>query len=362
MFAAILLLNGCKDPFTPTIKEVSNNILVVEGLINSGADSTIIKLSRTKLVSDKKTLNPEIGATVTVESESNEVIPLVEKFKGSYVFLGLNLNKAKKYRLRIKTAKNETYLSDFVEVKVSPAIDQVSWKAANDRVNISVNTHDDTNNSKYYRWEYAETWIFYSAFESLYKWDGSAVVKRILPEEGIFKCWGDTTSSTVILGSTAKLANDVVFESPITYVPFGEKLRERYSINVKQYVLTKEAYEFWEQLRKNTESLGSIFDAQPSELTGNIHNIANQSEPVLGFISVGTTTQKRIYIDRPEISSGFLIPQPAECLTPSEVKAIDFKQTYQAGFNIPVSDSTAGSRYCVDCTIRGKSKKPAFWQ
>ncbi|RYG21043.1 MAG: DUF4249 domain-containing protein, partial [Chitinophagaceae bacterium] len=286
----------------------------------------------------------------------------VEKSKGTYVFLGLNLNKAKKYRLRIKTAKNETYLSDFVEVKISPLIDQINWKVNNNRVNISLNTHDDTRNSTYYRWEYQESWIFYSAFESFYKWNGTGVVARVLPEEGIYKCWGDSASANILLGSTAKLENDVVFESPITFIPYGsEKLKERYSILVKQYVLTKEAFEFWEQLRKNTESLGSIFDAQPSELTGNIKNVANPEEPVLGFVSVGTTTEKRIYIDRSSIPSGFIIPPP-DCSEPILIKPIDYRAYYEGGFSMPVGEFTASSRFCVDCTIRGTNKKPAFWQ
>ncbi len=241
-------------------------------------------------------------------------------------------------------------------------IDQVNWNAKDNRVNISINTHDDTKSSKYYRWEYVETWIFYSAFESFYKWNGTAVVERVLPDEGIFKCWGDSTSSTVLLGSTAKLENDVIFESPITFIPYGdERLKERYSIIVKQYVLTKEAYEFWEQLRKNTESLGSIFDAQPSDLTGNIHNVANADEPVLGFVSVGTTTEKRIYIDRSSIPSGFIIPPP-DCSAPIMIKPEDLRGYYSTGFSVPVGELTGSSRYCVDCTVRGTNKKPAFWQ
>jgi hypothetical protein len=363
MFTILLVYWGCEKRYEPEVTKTDLGILVVDGLINSGSDSTIIKLSRSTLISEKQTSKPEIGATVTVESESNETFALIAKSKGLYVFPGLNLNKAKKYRLRIKTAKNVVYLSDFVEVKVSPPIDQVNWKAENDRVYTSVNTHDDTKNSRYYRWEYEETWIFYSAFESTHKWTGITVVERVLPDEGIFKCWGDSASSNILLGSTAKLENDVIFESPITFVPYGdEKIRERYSIKVKQYVLTKEAYQFWEELRKNTESLGSIFDAQPSQLTGNIHNVANPTEPVLGFVSVGTTTEKRIYIDRQSIPSGFLFPVTADCIAPVAVKTIDFAAIYGDGFSVPVGLNTGSSRFCVDCTIRGSNKKPAFWQ
>ncbi|MEJ5993804.1 DUF4249 domain-containing protein [Pedobacter sp. Du54] len=362
LLAILLIFEGCKKPFSPAIKDISSNVLVVEGLINSGSDSTIIKLSRTTNVSEEQTSKPEIGATVTVESESNETIALAEKSSGSYISVGLNLNKAKKYRLRIKTLKDETYLSDFVEVKVAPPIDQLNWKVDGNRVNISLNTHDDTKNSNYYRWEYVETWIFYSAFESLFKWNGVAVVPRSLLNEGIFKCWGNEISSNILLGSTAKLANDVIFENPITFVQSGsEKFTEKYSIIVKQYVLTKEAYQFWGELQKNTESLGSIFDSQPSQLKGNIHNIANSAEPVLGFVSIGTTTEKRIYIDRTSLPPTFIIPRTDDCIEPVEIKPQDAKAYFEGGFNIPVDLGTGASRFCVDCTLRGTNRKPAFW-
>ncbi len=67
---------------------------------------------------------------------------------------------------------------------------------------------------------------------------------------------------------------------------------------VKQYALSLEAYSFYTNLKKNTEQLGSIFDALPSEIEGNIHSDNNPSEPVIGYITVGSTTSQRIFVDK----------------------------------------------------------------
>ncbi len=177
----------------------------------------------------------------------------MKKNRGDYVAAGLNLNPAKKFRLRIKTAAGATYLSEFVVVSLSPAIEGVTWKVEPGGLQLLASTRDVTNNSRYYRWEYEEKWIFYSAWESLVKWDVTKLVPRSLSIEGIFQCWGSEKSKNIVIGSSAKLDNDVIFENPITFIESdSERLSEVYSILVKQYVLTKEAYQFWQELQKNT--------------------------------------------------------------------------------------------------------------
>src|SRR6202012_4114028 len=89
----------------------------------------------------------------------------------------------------------------------------------------------------------------------------------------------------------------VVYQNPLTQIPLtSEKVETKYSIIVRQYALTQEAYNFYQNIKKNTEQLGSIFDAQPSQLSGNIHNVTNPNEPVVGYVTVSTVQSKRIFI------------------------------------------------------------------
>ncbi|RZL62278.1 MAG: DUF4249 domain-containing protein [Pedobacter sp.] len=369
-FVMMLLVSSCKEEFNPTVTSINNNILVVEGIINTGADSTIINLSRTVLVSQKTTVNPETGATLTVESETNQSYPLPElaSKKGVYASLPLNLDPSKKYRLRIRTANGTTYLSDFVETKVSPTMDLVGYDADVQKgLQIYVNTKDQNNKTRYYRWEYEETWMFYSSFRSVLIWSGNTFVTRG-GAENIYQCWGNAKSSSIILGSSTKLDQDVIFKQPIVLNPStSEKFTEKYSILVKQYALTKESYEFWQNLQKNTETLGSIFDAQPSQIKGNIYNQANVAEPVIGYISAGTVQKQRIYIEKSELPE-FKLPKDADCTSFLIVPktAFDYKIYFEGGLSIPIdydgSGVLASSKKCVDCTLRGTNKKPAFWQ
>ena len=105
----VLLFAGCKKAFTPPgVLADTNNYLVIDGIINTGSDSTFIKLSRTKKFSIPIVIDHETGAQVTVESDANASYSLHEVTPGTYSGPPLTLENSHKYRLRIKTtmAKN----------------------------------------------------------------------------------------------------------------------------------------------------------------------------------------------------------------------------------------------------------------
>ena len=84
---------------------------------------------------------------------------------------------------------------------------------------------------------------------------------------------------------------------PLLFIePASEKLSVLYSINVKQYALSHEAYLFFEKVKKNTEQVGSVFDPQPSELQGNIHCITIPDEMVVGYVDILEEKTQRIFI------------------------------------------------------------------
>ena len=376
IYLLILVLSAmasCKKPYTPSAVSLPNNYLVVEGVINSGPDLTTIKLSRTVNLDSAATSNPVLHAVVIVEGDQNNTYTLTEGNIGYYYFTGLNLDNSRKYRLRIKTIdNNREYLSDFVPVKNTPPIDSVGFIVKSNRMQIYINTHDVTNNTRYYRWDYTETWKFHAQFYSAYVSDGSAIVNR-RPDQFVYYCFANNISSTIVLGSSAKLQQDVIYQNPIISIPStSEKIEMEYSILLHQYALSGDAYKFWENLKKNTEQLGSIFDAQPSQVSGNIHNIINAAEPVIGYISAGTVQTKRIFINNLQLPQSWFPDYPAQCvadtifndkvptvLIPLPPSLIPMYLLYKQGNAIGF---LASERECIDCTIRGTTKQPNFWK
>jgi hypothetical protein len=386
---SVTLLMGCKKPYSTPVIDALNSYLVVEGVINSGQDSTIIKLNHTVKLSGTVNVNPELNATVTIEGDDNTTYVLTGTANGEYVSAGLNLNNANKYRLRIKTADNE-YRSDFVPVLNTPDIGGVTYAVESDGVGIQLSTHDPQNKNKYYRWEYDETWVFTSAYQSIFKSNGDTVLNRDLVNDQIYTCWRTEHSSTIVLGSAARLSQAVINNSRIAFLSrHSVKIRHKYSILVRQYALTEDAYNFWQNLKKNTEQLGSIFDAQPSQINGNIHSITNPQEPVIGYVSVGTYTTKRAFVDQRNLPAWLdpIVPD-GSCKAKAYLykytdpngsgiinqvdKYLNYNKTlidvdipidgiYMRGNPYPIGYSGAPPE-CVDCTLRGTNKQPDYWQ
>jgi len=377
---AVLVITwlACKKPYTPHLNSPNTNYLVVEGFININSDTTVISLSRTVSLKSISAYKPETGAIVVVESSDGNKIPLREQGLGKYFYPGLNVPATNKYRLRITTASGSTYLSDFVEAKPSPPIDSLSWKAFSDHLQIYASTHDPLNKTIYYKWDYGETWKFHAHDYSGFMSNGVAIVQRGVNDD-IYTCWSSDSSSTTTLASSAKLAKDVIYEAPITSIPSTSlKVSLKYSIYVKQSTLTKQGFNFWEGMKKNTEQLGSIFDPQPSEISGNIHNVNNSSEPVIGFISAGTTTSKRIFISNEVLPRNWVTKYPFDCAVPESLYyshprtgVNDVNEYLVPGLGIPlwqiyfqgfvIGYSSAGTQ-CADCRILGTKKMPPFWQ
>ena len=375
-FFYVLLLTvflvGCKDVYHPPVKATETSFLVVEGVLNIGQGATTFQLSRTANLKDPRTIIPELKAQLFVESKTGVVATFTEKGGGAYSINQLQLASNNEYRVRIKTSNGKEYVSDFMFPKTTPIIDSISWTRNNNGVQIHVNTHDSQNNTRYYKWDYEETWEIRSRYDASYRYipGPRGSVRPVAPgDPNIFFCWKNSHSTNILIGSTARLQADIVDKGNITLIPpTSDRLSVRYSILVTQYALDKKGYEFFEMMKKNTESLGTIFDAQPVEINGNLHCISNEKEPVIGYISIASLEQKRIFITNAQVPGwGFrlscqekLIPNNPDSINTYMPGFLPYEAEYAANGNLSAYYSASAD--CVDCRLRGGTNvKPAFW-
>ena len=366
----VIPLWQCKEKYVSPYVSPPSGYLVVEGYI-TGNGPTQFKLSRTVPLPGNGAVPVVQGAQVQVEGDDNSTYPLTEADSGTYGIDTLALNAAVKYRLRINTSDGKSYLSDFAPFKPTPAIDSISWMQNNLGVQIYANTHDPANATHYYQWTYDETWEYTSGEFSSYQFQQNpdTVVPRTVP---IFYCWKSDASTTIILGNSSKLSQDLIFLQPLTLIAANtQPLGVLYSINVRQYALTEDGYNYLTLMQKNTESLGSIFDAQPSELVGNIHCLSNPAEQVIGFISAGTVREQRIFISRSQLSSwsySFGCASKDTVVPPDDKNLEKF---FLVGGYIPVDEHfnpnvfdgwSSNLSYCIDCRLQGGvTTKPSYW-
>lgn len=372
-----LLLFCCKREYTPQVTEENKKLLVVEGFLNSGQGPTIIHLSRTVGLNDPTNIQSETGAQVNVEGSDGSSSALAGNGNGEYSIAQLTMDANVQYRVRIKTIDGKEYLSDFSSVKYTPLVDSITWRKENDGLQLYVNTHDPQNTTKYYQWQFDETWEFHSAYYSSLKYirdNSNRVIDLVFKypnhrdDTAIYKCWKTLSSTAIIVGSSEKLTTDLI-NLPIQFIePNSEKLGVLYSINLKQFAVSHEKYLFLQKMKKNTEQLGTLFDAQPSQLSGNIHCLSDPAEKPIGYIEVSQEQTQRIFIYKNQV--GWFYNHG--CTQVEIDNNLDSIAKYGADL-VPTAPSALAStgailkflathdEKCVDCTIGRSNQKPIFW-
>ncbi len=116
-----------------------------------------------------------------------------------------------------------------------------------------------------------------------------------------------------------------------------------------------------------------MFDPLPSQVLGNITNINNSGEPVLGYFSGGQVTEKRLFINYSDLPYELMalrerVPCVEENIGSLSVDEIP-KRTSSTLLidpiyvqDVGVVGYTTADSYCIDCRIKGGSTtQPIFW-
>jgi len=368
LLCTLVFAAGCRENYEPPAIQSGVTALVVDGFINNSSDTTFIHLSHTNKLSDGVNHSAVLGAQMTLEDLSGTTlysfIPLNDS--GIYVVPGMQLDINSKYRMRILIGSKQ-YISDEIPIVKTPPIDSITFEHNGLGVAICANTHDPANNTRYYRWEYTETYQYHAAEYSGLMFLNGGLYERPV-DQSIYECWRTQNNTQILTASTAKLSQDIVYHNTVRFVDQNSlELMVKYYIALRQYAITKESYNYLENLKKITEETGSIFDAQPSQLTGNIHSVSDANEIVLGYLSASTQETKQLYITNAEVQPWDYNPG---CVV-IEIKPDKIPSAFLNDALIPLG--LDGSPFslkgvyvtthpCGDCRVFGGiTTKPFFW-
>jgi len=367
------ILSSCRTPFDPEVPDTELRILVVEGYLDTEGMKSELKLSRTVPLSSSASMLPEIGATVLLRSQNGQQFSLSEKGKGIYLF-ERNIDEKQTYTLEIVLKSGERYASEVLKPINTPEIIDGGFKRDQDGVEIFVSTQGNAEADDFL-WTFEETWIYRPRIRTPYIYDSRLrdVRQRTEAEQNSL-CFKTEPSPDIVIETSSRFQDQVVFEKTVTEIPEGdERIMERYSILISQKGIASKDVQFWEILKKNTEDIGSIFSPLPSLIGGNIKSLDNASSPVIGQVSLGVIRQKRIYVNRAEVSPwNYIDPQFNDCVI-GEVAVLRaaYPETFGNGATVPARELMQGttiigyypsSRRCTDCTLYASPIRPDFWE
>ncbi|HET8809925.1 MAG TPA: DUF4249 domain-containing protein [Flavobacteriaceae bacterium] len=401
-FLLVLSLESCTERFVPDT-ETFEDLLVVEATITNELKKHQVKLTRTYTFEEYQ---PETAADASVMVSDNAGNQYAFQYSAEdSLYISVSEFQAvpgNEYTLIITTSNGETYVST---PEPLPPINQVSVDYEKKEVDgeygvqISANSYDPTNSSHYYRYEYEETYKVVVP-----KW-GPYQVKIIeAPPEisitGYFLlyelrddpntkiCYDTKYSKEIKLTNTAEKSEDRVTDFPIRFItPDNYILNYKYSILVKQYVESYEAYTFYKTLEKVAGTDGTALSPnQPGFVKGNLSVVDNPDKKIIGYFEVASVSSERIFLDHASLFPDIVLPNyPNECsieklytippgiLKPDPSEQIRIMAYLNTGTRLlykVVPDNRPGPYYyfwmvepeCTDCTSFASNEIPEFWE
>ena len=377
LFILSLLHSGCVEEFQPDT-EFFESALVVESVVTDEVRPQEIVLSRTFRFEENDP-RPEQNAKVSIIDNDEIEYAFTEVEPGRYHSTdAFGAMPKKEYRLSIETDDGTRYNSDASKLTGTADIEEVyAVPATNQKneqgVSLRIDTFDPTGNSRYYRFDYEETYKIIAP-----KW----VPVDAVVDDGIVSfqpktreqqtCYNTVLSSTISLASTNGLDEDRLTGFPIRFIEKDNFIiAHRYSILVHQYVISPEAFRYYNYLADLSTS-GSIFsESQPGFLAGNIFSDTS-GEKVLGYFEISAATSKRIFFDHRDLfPDDFSLSYPNSCelAKPEFEVAKSLLESGDAkffGYNEEPGQFegpyTLVSRICGDCTVLGDNVVPDFWE
>lgn len=382
---ALFSIISCVDPYQ---LESSNfeDAIVVEATITNELKKQEIKISRTYRFEENGP-SFESGANVYIEDDLGTTYTF-EELNGKYFsteeFQAL---PQRKYELNITTSNGRSYISTQEALTtVSPITDVSAVVTTQDGqrgVELRVNSFDPTATSKYYRYEYEETYKIISP-----SWKAIDVNYSPAPADEFYQtprdpntriCYSTDKSENIILTSTTSLSEDRVQDFPVRFISDQNYIiSHRYSILVRQYVQNLAAFTFYETLKKLSTSESILSQTQPGFLMGNIRSTTESSEKVIGFFDVATVSSNRIYFNYADLFPGEPLPPFAVECTISTFDENDFGGPGRFGernylreyiangelvyFNYEYPIYSMVPTPCGDCTSFSSNVVPSFWE
>ncbi len=409
-----LLLISCVEQVELEAQDTPS-LLVIEASLTDEMKTQQVRLTRS-FGFETDTVPPETGAQVRVETDQGETYFFRHSGEGTYAseqpFAAV---PDRTYELVISTPDGTVYRSSPERLPGVARIDALyPVREANqngtDGVFIYLDGSAQTDGADYYRYEFEETYKIiapnYTSFDFLLTDYNPCTptpeieyTLEIVPRtEEQQVCYQTVPSSRVIQNDATTLASGNIRRFPVRFLGATDfMIRERYSILVRQYVQSAEAFSYFETLESFASSETIFNTVQPGFLNGNISGVGTVDAPVIGFFEVASVSEQRLFFDfeevfpdlekppyinrcglhsSPEAHLSFCIDcslfPPGQCPTDSSgcpqsiVERVDqgliaYVDVNEAGIGTCPGPYIYVDRECGDCTVLGSNVVPEFW-
>lgn len=399
---------GCLEPFefeTETFQEA----LVIEASLTNEMKRHQVKLSRAVRFEDSINA-PERNAQVRILDDLENTIEFQEVEAGLYLSsTAFTAQMGRVYTLVIQTADGTVYRSNPERIVAEAEIEDVyanreTNSQGEDGIFVYTDSFDSSGEAQYYRYEYEETYKIIAPFWNPVDFELTnyepcnpdpldpsiffdlAIVAR---EEEEQVCYNTIPSVDIIQTSSAGLSEQRVERFPVRFIPGTDFiLTHRYSILVKQFVQSADAFSYYQSLDNFSSSASVFTEIQPGLLEGNITAENDEEKIALGYFEVASVSTKRIFFGFRDFYPDAPFPLYVTNCVPFTAPLEHTSYCFQGLTGDPCPESlveqmarnaityydlntpdiicegpyTVVRRECGDCTALGSNIIPDFWE
>jgi hypothetical protein len=375
---AFAILSSCTEQYVFQNQDFED-AMTVEATLTNELKYQEINISRTRILNDSIRI-PESGADVNVVDSDKNLFHFEEK-DGKYISVKeFKVEPNKNYQLKITTKSGKSYISSPEVLTTQNTIDletAVAEKEGLRGIQVTVKSFDPTNTSKYYRYEYEETYKIITPHPietkiKLVQQNGFYSYVKVPAPPNIQVCYSTKYSTGIRQTNTINLTEDRV-KYPIRFIYDSDyMLTNRYSIMVSQFTQSQAAYDYYYTSKKTTDSGELLSPNQPGYIVGNIKSTSDLHEKVVGYFEVASVAKKRIFFSFKDF---FPSEKPTEYFTTCNARLFRFYELEEDNYNvIKTHDYIADGpgfvpsgfymveKECGDCTSFSSNVIPSFWE
>ena len=362
---------SCIKPFIPNIEKY-DELLVVDGNINDGPGPYTITLSKSSKVKEKSIFTPYTNCIVELEDNFGNKVMLTEKKPGVYKTDSLAMQgiPGRSYKLRIATSEGEWYESNpevlLPGLKIQSVYGEVEHKNdpryfyGRDGYQFYVDTETAPTTNNYIFWRMESTYKFRADYQISSYYDNG--LHPVIDKDTFRTCYSILNIPQLYLLNTNELQQNVIKRFPLHFEDnYSKALKIRYSLKVSQFTISRDAFNYWNTIKKITDAGGELYTQQPFQMTNNLRNVTYPGKPVLGYFMAAGLSEKRIFIT--PVPFDFRI---GKCVVEDAQHnpIFAFRDTpnlwpvfFTGTFAVPLYIDPE----CLDCRTKGVLVAPAYW-
>ena len=370
---------SCIEQFEPDTLTF-DEILVIEAIITDEVKPQQIILSKTTLLENQE-LSPEADAVVMVADNAQNSYVFEETSPGLYVStVSFGAEPDRDYSLLVQTSVGDSYTSEIVRMTGTAQIDDLrAVRKTNeqgiDGIEIQVDGSSNEGQVSFYKYQYEETNRIVSPFSSTLDLfivsENPPIVETRMKTKEERICYNTVNSNEIILAKTQNLSANEISNLSVRFISSNDfVIRDRYSILVRQFTISRQANTFYENLKEFSDLENVFSQIQTGFIGGNISSEDNNNKKVIGLFEVSSVSSRRIFFDYddffPELNTPpFINECIVEELGSSSPLLVDRIKTGR--YKYIAEDPSAGTyfisnNFCVDCTLLGTNVIPDFWE